>query len=151
MPAPLDPAKLSVTLVELGVTPHAIHAIRMAPFPKAVEMLKELKELAKRNYKRLAFELHPDRTGNDPDKSAKFAFVTTVWKEVEKMEVRQPPPPPQVFMQVAQVVHFGQQPPRVQRHGGWVRVAGTVNGSTASTATTTAFPRGVHVVFMRPG
>ncbi len=151
MPMQLDPTRLAAALQELGVTPAALHAIRSAPPDKGKMMLDELKTLAKSRYRKLAFELHPDRTGGDPVKTEKFTFLTQVMRQVESMEYRtaplprpQPPmpPPPARQVQVRQVVF--RAVPAVSIHNN------NRTGTTASPGPDIKGPRGIHVVFLRP-
>jgi hypothetical protein len=136
--------KLAQALIDLGVTPAAIHQIRYAPFPQAQELLKRLKEQAKKAFRRLALELHPDRTGGDTEKAARFAFLTTVIKQVEAMEVPPPPPQPQVVIEQIQFA-----PAQTTASGPWVRVGRRV-GAVRATTQQTPQGNGLHVVFMRP-
>lgn len=132
----VDHVRIQQAVQALGITPADLDAIRLAPFPQAQALLQSLKDRAKKNYRRLAFELHPDRTGNDPAKTELFKILGRVITDIEKLQVRPPPPPPQYVVRQVQVP--------LQ----WVQVARTVNGTT--TTTTAGFHPG-HVVFMRPG
>jgi hypothetical protein len=49
--------------------------------------LDTLKREVKKTYRKLALVLHPDRTGNDPEKSFLFQLATEVVKEIQVMEV----------------------------------------------------------------
>jgi len=130
----VDHVRIQQAVQALGITPADFDAIRRASFPQAQDMLQALKDRAKKNYKRLVFELHPDRTGNDPGKTELFKILGQVITDIEKLQVQPPPPPPQFV--------------RVQVPLQWVQVARTVNGTT--TTTVAGFHPG-HVVFMRPG
>lgn len=96
-------------LNEMGVLPIDFHSIRTAPtFAEAQRLLEVLKDKVKAGFKKLAFEYHPDRTGNDPVKTAKFKLANTVKNDVEKLTVGQQPRPVQqvpfvqvVFVQTA--------------------------------------------------
>lgn len=139
MMTPAEQAKVAEAVRALGVLPTDFDAIRVAPFPRAVEMLKELKERARKNYKRLAFELHPDRTGNDPVKTERFKFFGEILSKLEALEVRPPPPMPQVQVHMAPVT--------------WVQASARFVNTGASTTTTNVGgrgPMGAWVVFMRP-
>lgn len=133
MTAPIDQAKVLQAVEALGITVADVEGIRRSPFPQAQTMLQALKDRAKKNYKKLAFELHPDRTNNDPVKTDLFKVLGQVLADIEKLQVR-PPPPPIVRQQVA--VH-------------WVQVARTVATGTSSTTSSVRFHPG-HVVIMRP-
>lgn len=102
-------------LARLGVTPMDIERIRQTPFPQSVAILDELKARVKTNWKRLAFELHPDRTGNDPVKTEEFKGLTLVRDDFEKLRVEpRPQPMPQPIRGVVMVPFIrvpGQQGP----------------------------------------
>lgn len=99
-------------LNEMGITPLDFQVIQTAPsFKEAQRLLEALKDKAKAGFKRLAFEYHPDRTGNDPAKTAKFKLAATVKDDVEKLQVNPPRPVMQVpFIQVIQIVYSQAQP-----------------------------------------
>ncbi len=73
---------------ELGVTPQALFAIRVATFPRAKELLEELKKVARHNYHRLAKELHPDRTGGDPQKEERFKLLSQAMATIEHLQLQ---------------------------------------------------------------
>ena len=79
-----------------GVTSAALHAIRTLAPEQARLLIDEVKAIAKSRFRQLAKSLHPDVTGNDTAKTAKFSFLAIVMKEIEKMEapvvVQRPPP-----------------------------------------------------------
>jgi len=134
MPAPIDQAKLFAVLRELGIPPEDLQSLRMLPFAQAQEKLRTMREIARKNYKRLAFELHPDRTGNDPVKTEKFKLLGQILTDFDKIEIRPAPPMP-----------VRPHPVPVQ----WVQV-GHFN-TAATSATTTGVPFGPRfVVIMGP-
>jgi hypothetical protein len=140
MPVPVDQQKLAEALRALGVMPHSLDAIRRAPFSDAQRLMQELKDQAKKAYRKLSLELHPDRTGNDPEKTAQFTFLGNVLADIQKLEVRPPAPVmPRVQFQVQ--VPFGARP--------GVTTAGNVPRTTNANTTTTG-PQPIYVVFMRP-
>lgn len=152
VPMQLDPVRLAAALQELGVTPAALQAVRMAPPEKAKLMLDELKAIAKARYRKLAFELHPDRTNGDPAKTEKFTFLSQVIKQIEAMEYRAAPPPPPMMrapqpgppvrqVQVRQVVFRAVPAVSIHHRPG---------APAAGPASEIRGPRGVHVVFLRP-
>lgn len=53
--------------------------------------LSALKARAKKAYRRLALEWHPDRAKDDPIKTKLFQLATHVVKEIEAMEVNSKP------------------------------------------------------------
>lgn len=95
-------------LREMGVLPQDFQGIQLAPsFEEAKRLLEVIKDKVKTGFKKLAFELHPDRTGNDPVKTAKFKLAANVKNDIEKLTVGQQPRPrpmPVPFVQPMQVV-----------------------------------------------
>jgi hypothetical protein len=154
MPTSLDPAKLSTALVELGVTPGVLHAIRTAHPSNGKKLLDELKLGAKSRYRKLALQLHPDCNGGDPEKTAKFSFLSQVIKQIESMEYKPlppapaPPPMPQTSpAQHFQHVVFRAVPISRVTHR---PVPGVGTASKIVGAPASAGPQGIHVVFLRP-
>lgn len=142
MPAPIDPMKLQEAMRALGVLPADMDALRRMPSAETAQAkLDELKERVRKNFKVLAFELHPDRTGNDLEKTERFKLYATVKDEFEKIqiEIRPPRMQPQVMIR--------RPPPqqvRVTRVVMWSAVGPP--GATATGATNT----GQTVVFNVP-
>ncbi len=86
-------------LRDLGVSQNDFVAIQREPIVRAREMLTELKARAKKNFKRLVSELHPDKTNGDEEKTRRFKIVSSVMTELEKIQVQErPPAPPVVFL-----------------------------------------------------
>ena len=152
MPTPLDPARFSAALIDLGVTPAALHVIRFAPPGQGPVLLAELKLAAKSRYRKLALLLHPDHNGGDAAKTERFSFLAQVIRQVESMEWRpmpQPPPPipqpPQATVTrtvIFRAVPLSNTPPApkpVPRSA--VRRADQAEATTA---------QGLRVVFLRP-
>ena len=106
---PMNPALVFEMLRDLGVNyPADLQAIERMPFELGVKALDALKERARKNYRKLAFELHPDRTSNDPVKTERFKLLAQVREKLEKMSLRRavPMPPPQVvFVRAVTFVH----------------------------------------------
>jgi hypothetical protein len=94
MPSPIHPQDVQRALVALGVSQQDFETIRRVPFPQAQTLLQELKTKARRNYKKLAFELHPDRTQGDETKAQLFVLLGHVLGELDKTTVRPPQPQP---------------------------------------------------------
>jgi hypothetical protein len=161
MPAPLDPLKFSQALNDLGVTPAALHAIRTSPPERARMLVDEIKAIAKARFRQLAKLLHPDLTGNDAVKSARFSFLAVVMKEIEKMEppaASPPRPPPITVARGAVPQQRVPHPPPVQQQAQQrIRVVFRpsvvvqTQAQAASPPKTTHGPNGVHVVNMKPG
>ncbi len=71
--------------------------------------LEELKRLAKKRYRELAFELHPDRTGGDEGKTAQFREVTAAHDWLQRVRLtpapaRRPPTQTQTMRSTVFVV-----------------------------------------------
>ena len=92
--------------------PADLQAIERLPYNQGVKALASLKDRVRKGYKHLAFELHPDRTGDDPVKTEQFKLLAQVRDQVEKMELQPPsqvkamPPPPAVVVHRTQTVSF---------------------------------------------
>jgi hypothetical protein len=123
MPAPIDPIKLQEALRALGIFPADLEALRRIPLEEARRCLDVLKERVRKNYKQLAFELHPDRTGNDPTKTERFMLLGSVKDEFEKLQLQQQQP------QLRQQIVMRVVPPMPQ-----VRVMRVVTWSSAGSA-----------------
>jgi phytoene dehydrogenase-like protein len=138
MPSLIPQHDVQRALAALGVAPQDFDTIRRVPFPQAQTLLQELKAKARRNYKRLALELHPDRTQGDATKAELFVLLGRVLEELDKTVVHPPPPMPQP---IAINFAFHTAPT-------WVSTAST----TASTTTTTTFSpqQVIRIVRMRP-
>jgi hypothetical protein len=134
---PVDPLKFARALEELGVTPLAIYAVRSSPRAQGEILLNELKLTAKSTYRKLALILHPDCTGGDAAKSAKFVLLSQVLKQFEEMAYLPLPPPPPHPVQVSP-----RMPP--------TRFVVAFPQSAPHTKPKSAASRGVFVVLMRP-
>jgi hypothetical protein len=100
----MDQAQTLTALDRLGVTRVDLDRVQRTPYPASKAILDELKSRVRSNWKRLAFDLHPDRTGNDPDKTALFTMLNQVQREFESLEIQ----PRMVPMRVVVVQHWGQ-------------------------------------------
>lgn len=76
---------------------------RATSFVVGQQALEALKERAKKQFKKLAFELHPDRTNNDPAKTEDFKLISAAVDDLEKLQLR-PPPPPRPVMPTIRIV-----------------------------------------------
>lgn len=129
----IDPHKMALALESLGVSVRDFEEMRRASFTRAQELLRALKERARKSFRRLALELHPDRTGNDETKTETFKALTQVFSELIKLEVRPPPPvPPPVQPVVSTWVQYSRSRP------------------VPSSPTVTAAQRAVRTAFLRP-
>lgn len=124
----MDQAALVRAFNALQLNPHEVDVLQRLPFPQAAERLKAIQERVKARYKKLAFELHPDRTGGDDDKTKLFSEVTELNKRIQELQVRPPPPQPQHQVMV-QVVHYPARHP----------YGGTVNAVNYGQTTTTTY------------
>lgn len=117
----LTDAQIFKAMQLLGLSQGDFQAIERAPsFEAGVQMLEQLKERAKKQFRRVALELHPDKTNNDPAKTDDFKLVAAVVDDIEKLKFGRAPPPPPRPMSVRIV---------------FVRGGGFGYSSTASTTT----------------
>lgn len=133
----MDQATLFRGLAALGIHPQDLENLRRIPYVHAVEGLKKIQEGVKPRYKKLALDLHPDRTGGDEAKAKLFSEVTMTHKWLQDLQV-QPPPPPQPMIHVQRVVFY----PAAHPFGGSVRT---------STSTTSTGYNAARVVFIKVG
>ena len=92
-------------LINLGIAPDEFEAIRRAPYSKAQVLLQALKEKARHNYKKKAFELHPDRTQGDKSKAELFNLLGQALEKINSMIIHSAPP----IMQFIPIVTWQQQ------------------------------------------
>lgn len=76
----------------------SVEELRAADLAFDVAKLKELQARAKKAFRRLALELHPDRTGNDPAKADRFRRLVEVHEFIAGLEMRRPQPQRVVFV-----------------------------------------------------
>ena len=96
--------QLAEVFWHLGIGPHDFLHLRRSPsLVEARARLQGLKDRAHRERKRLALELHPDRTGGDEAKTELFKRISAVVSELENSQVQAPPPRPAVRIVVT---HF---------------------------------------------
>jgi hypothetical protein len=118
-----------------------MHALLRMPPDAAAVKLDELKERVRKNFRRLALELHPDRTGGDPVKTERFKLLVSVKDEFEKLQLAPSPAHPQI-------VRPPTAPPvRVVRVVSWV-ASGSAYTKSAPTATVVGAP--FNVATMKP-
>lgn len=98
-----------------------------ASLEQATSQLDDLKKRLKREFRRKALELHPDRTGGDPDKANDFVLIQKVLEAAEQFQVTRRPRPT-------------------------VRINNFVGTSTVSSATSsTTTMNGIHTVWVKMG
>lgn len=124
-------AEIDQAVERIGVTVADLNrACRAASIEQARAQLATLKVDAKSRYRKWARQLHPDRTGGDSDLMRQFQVLSTVWKELDGIEIqsgpRRPPPPPRPAPRRTVIVV----------RGGWAGAATTGTTSTTSSATT---------------
>jgi hypothetical protein len=89
----MQPGSLMHPLLhELGVSQEDVDAVQRAvreakSSAHAERALEEFKAKARRGWRRRAFELHPDRTGGDADKTKRFVELQQLMQKVEAMRV----------------------------------------------------------------
>jgi hypothetical protein len=88
-------------LRELGILPQQINQrIQAQPtFELACEALIELKRVARKRYRELAFQWHPDRNHGDVEAEMRFKVLGQVLENFKRLELQEPKP-------VRRVVHF---------------------------------------------
>lgn len=136
----MDQATLTRALSALGVSLQTLENLRRVPFQDAVAGLKRIQEEVKPRYKKLAFGLHPDRTGGDEDKTRLFSEVTIANKWLQELKVQPPQPQPQMVV----MRHYPARTP----------FSGTVNvwnTSTSTTSTSAHHYNAARVVFIKVG
>ena len=79
-------------LLSLGVQPAEIARLYTLPHAEASRLLGVLKDRVRQNWRKLAFELHPDRTGNDPAKTERFRALLALKDKFEQMILPEPRP-----------------------------------------------------------
>jgi hypothetical protein len=142
MPTTIPPDDAKRALDALGVTQTELDLVRQASFEQAKTLLKNLKIKAHRQYKKLALELHPDRTQGDQAKAEFFVLLGRVLEEFDKVTVQAAPVMPQIR------VTYGPNVTWVTPHT-WQQVSTTAATTTVSTAGFTS-AQVFRVVRMRP-
>lgn len=145
---PIPPHESERALTALGITQSDLNAIRSAPIDQAQTLLQELKKKAHRQYKKLALELHPDRTQGDKDKAEFFVLLGRVLEEFDKVTVY-PIPQPQPVPVMRPIHIYG--PNNVPMSWATVSTPWATTSTTATTATVDCMSgRVVRIVRMRP-
>lgn len=81
----LTDAQVVEAMKLLGFTPEDFAAVHLAPPMAGAAMVTAIKRQAKRAYRKLALEYHPDLTGDDPAKTELFKVVTEVLSEINDL------------------------------------------------------------------
>ena len=88
----LTNAQISQVMTLLGLTQNDFRAIEHAPsFEVGQQRLAELKARVKKQFRKVALVLHPDRTDNDPVRTEAFKLVASVVDDIEKLAFGRPP------------------------------------------------------------
>ena len=147
MATQIPPQDAQRALVALGVTPRDLDAVRQAPIVRAGPLLQGLKANARRQYKRLALELHPDRTQGDEAKTEFFKLLGLVLAEFLKVSVKAAPP-----QRPAIHVHYYTQPATsTTQPTTWQQVRSSAWTGSGTTSTSSFTPIQVaRIVKMRP-
>lgn len=94
----LSDSQIQSAIGHLGVQPQEFQRIGTLPTYEArCEALTVLKADLRKRFKRAALLLHPDRTGDDPEKTEQFKVLVTFMEQVEQLQVRPPAPPVQYY------------------------------------------------------
>lgn len=83
----MPPLSDALTLLQVA-SDHLLRLRRAKSYTEACKAMEALQKEAARQFKRKAFELHPDRTGNDPAKTEEFRKLTEAIEVVRKMRVQ---------------------------------------------------------------
>lgn len=103
--------------VSVGLEPRFVdEKMRARTFPELLANFETMKELAKKSYKRLALQLHPDRNGESDEAMKK---LNAAWDFINKIKLKQSPV---VFYSPYITIHYSS---------GW----GTSTGSSSTTTT----------------
>lgn len=116
-------------LAELGITWAEFEA-PLAAGPRGPAMLAELQVRAKKRFKELALELHPDRTGGDPVKTEHFKHLAAAMDALDSLQVTPAGHPP------------ASQPGRVVVRQVIIMDGGWSTSTSTSTTTTGGWPAG---------
>lgn len=104
----LSDAQVVRAMQLLGLTQADFLAIQKAPtFAAGQQALEVLKERTRKQFKRVAMDLHPDRTNNDPVKTEDFKLVSSAVDDIDRLQLRAPPRPMPVIRIVFRSSGFG--------------------------------------------
>lgn len=124
----MDKATIDRAFVDLDARHEDFQACTTKPtIEEAQTALDALRARLKRRYRELALEWHPDRTGGDKEKAARFVAVAAVWADIERLKLTRRPQPVLLIMPTAAVVGFSNG----------VRISVFYNSTSTSSSTTT--------------
>jgi len=130
----MDPKPIESLLLQMGFCPEDFNSIRRARTrEEATQKLEALKARFKVALRKKIPELHPDRTGEDPNKTTQFRLLLDFARELEGTQI------PQVVAQrvVIHEVTFHNPIHQARRASGWAglpdEIRTTVTTSAAST------------------
>lgn len=126
----------------LGFTAACVDQLRRMPFEGAQVRLDELKKEARKLYRKLVYQLHPDRNPDDPDAGTKLQVLSDVLKQIEGLKLQRAAPPPIMHVQF----HPSMQVQRVHMH----RYNGTTSGYSSTSTSTTVTYVATRVVNIKP-
>lgn len=102
---PITPSMVLSAFLGVGLDRDFILAhMRASTLGEAQAKLVELKTEAKKSYKKLAFQYHPDRNNGAEDRMKK---LNEDYDFVEKLNINPPPPPPPMFYPRVTIVMGG--------------------------------------------
>jgi hypothetical protein len=82
----------------LGIFPPDFQRVQRAPsFEQAKQELELLKERARKGFRKVAIELHPDQNGGDEMKTETFKQLNGLVQKIEKLQLRPPQPRPVIM------------------------------------------------------
>lgn len=85
----LSPEVMFAGLQRLGVHQGFFHAVQTArTLDAAMELLRGAQATAKKEFRKLAMELHPDRNGGDQQKTEEFMHLTEVLRQFEDLTIQ---------------------------------------------------------------
>lgn len=119
--------QIAQAAAEIGLTEQSLTSCIQHPdLSVCKKRLEDLKTDLKKAYRAAALRLHPDRTGNDPEKTELFKVVTRLWEEIQRLEIG-PKPRPR-----PQPVHHPGVVIVVSGSGGWTSSSTTTNSTTTA-------------------